>query len=92
MFLQINLPDPCSGPTLSDHQILLTFSLIEQRISLKRKDIIKVLEFVRIILQFILIESFQFLQCSESRLILENAIVFATSDEESLIFVNAIFS
>ena len=58
----------------------------------EKKDIIKVLEFVRIILQFIFIESFQFLQCSESRLILENAIVFATSDEESLIFVNAIFS
>ena len=58
----------------------------------EKKDIIKFLEFVRIILQFILIESFQFLQCSESCLFLENAIVFATSDEESLIFVNAVFS
>ena len=55
-------------------------------------DIIRFLEFVRIILQFIFIESFQFHQCSESRLILENTIVFAISDEESLIFVNAIFS
>ena len=80
-------------PELSDCQAVLILSLIEQRIPLKRKKTsLKFLEFVRIILQFILIESFQFLQCSESHIILENAIVFATSDEESLIFVNAIFS